>query len=331
MHRPNAQADILLQLVIGRLGTSMGMLTLHGPNGDPPRVLTAVNMPQSVASAMAAVVDEELAVPRAKNSHWRLPSVVPSTRQSITRLTFPCRAAPSCVLALTACSTGADASFRDDNLCHELQAWIEPFLAMFWQSEQEQAIRHGLARAIDRFDFGIILLDADGLPVFVSARAERLLDVGDGIRRAGHAIAATDFDDAVRLQAAIRSDSGSGNSFHVMLLHRVRHRPLIAVVASLGNQQDIWGKTAIALYILDPDQDSQAMVAALCRVHGLTATESALAMHLVSGATIEDAAGRMRIQTQTARAYLKQVFAKTGTHRQAELVRTILSGIIHIH
>ena len=87
----------------------------------------------------------------------------------------------------------------------------------------------------------------------------------------------------------------------------------------------------MALFILDPDRDLGAMVSALCRAHGLTVTESTLAMHLVGGATVDDAANRMHIQTQTARAYLKQIFAKTGTHRQAELVRAILSGLVNIN
>lgn len=334
-HRNDAQAEALLTLVASQLDSSMAMLTLHGPDGDPPRILTSLNMPSNLASAVAASVDHDLSVlPEANGSDWRgsteWPPPVPRNDGGVARVTFLCRVAPLRTIALTACRAGAAKHSRDEQVSLDLKSWVEPFLALLWRAEHEHAQRDGLARAIDRFDFGIVLLDADGLPWFVNARAQRLLDAGDGIRRAGHAIAATDFEDAVRLQTAIRHDPGAGDSFHVLLLHRTRTRPLIAVVASLGGEQDLWRKAAIALYIIDPDRDLGVMVSALCRAHGLTVTESALAMHLVGGATVDAAASRMRIQTQTARAYLKQVFAKTGTHRQAELVRAILSSLVHI-
>lgn len=330
----DAHAETLLDLVTSQLDTSMGMLTLHGPEGDPPRILTSLNMSHSLASAMAASIDRDLAVPGdTDGTEWRgamgWPVTASDDHDGHARVTFLYRVAPRGAIGLTICRAhGVDNWYEE--VPQQLRGWVEPVLGLIWRAECEHALSDGLARAIDRFDFGVVLLDPDVSPWFANARAQRLLDAGDGIRRAGHAIAATDFDDAIRLQTAIRHDSASADSFHVLLLHRTRARPLIAVVASLGCQRDVWSKPATALYLLDPDRDMGAMVTALCRAYGLTATESTLAVHLVGGATIENAASRMHIQTQTARAYLKQVFAKTGTHRQADLVRAILSGIVHI-
>jgi DNA-binding CsgD family transcriptional regulator len=45
--------------------------------------------------------------------------------------------------------------------------------------------------------------------------------------------------------------------------------------------------------------------------------------HLAAGLSVGDAATRMRVKVDTARAYLKQVFAKTGTHRQASLLQLV--------
>ena len=334
-HRSSAQTEALLAQVASELDSSMGMLTLHGPDGDPPRILTSLNMSHSLAAATASSVDRDLAASRELDSNgWRglmqWPQAPPHDNEEMARITFLCRVAPLRAIALTACRFRDGWHSWDEQVSEKLRNWVEPFLALLWRAEHEQAQRDGLAQAIDRFDFGIILLDADGLPCFANARAQKMLDCGEGIRRVGHALAATDYEDAIRLQSAIRHDTGGGNSFHLLLLHRARTQPLIAVVASLGSQQDLWGKPAVALYLIDPGRDTQAMVNALCRAHGLTATESTLAMHLVGGATIDDAANRMHIQTQTARAYLKQIFAKTGTHRQAELVRAILSGLVHI-
>ncbi|MCX8474813.1 MAG: hypothetical protein MT490_03350 [Sphingomonas sp.] len=334
-HQDSAQAEALLDLVTNQLDASMGMLTLHGPEGERPRILTSRNMSTSLASTMAASIDRDLSRPGDSNgAEWwgamAWPSTVSRDGDGHARVTFLYRATPWRAIGLTACRDDRREDRWGELQSSELKSWVEPILGLIWRAEHEYALREGLARAIDRFDFGIVLLDADASPWFVNARARQLFDAGDGIRRAGHAIAASDFDDTIRLQTAIRHDSVSGDSFHVLLLHRTRMRPLIAVVASLDCEHDLCGKPATALYLLDPDRDSRAMVSALCRAHGLTATESELAMHLVGGATVENAANRMHIQIQTARAYLKQVFAKTGTHRQAELVRAILRGIVLI-
>ena len=331
----NIHAEALLSVVASQLDTSMGMLTLHGPDGDIPTVLTSLNMPSTLASAVAASIDCDLAAPQdSGGTEWQGAigwlTAPACDQEGHARLTFLYRVAARGAIGLTVCQEDSAGAAWDGAVPSTLREWLEPILALIWRAECEHALRDGLVRAIDRFDFGVILLDPDVSPWFANARAQQLMDAGDGIRRAGHAIAATDFDDAVRLQTAIRHDSVSGDGFHVLLLNRKRARPLIGIVVSLSCQRDLWSKPTTALYLLDPDRDTGAMVTALCRAYGLTATESTLAVHLVGGATIKKAAAQMRIQIQTARAYLKQVFAKTGTHRQAELVRAILGGIVQI-
>lgn len=318
----SAPANALLKLVADQLDVPAGLLTLHGPEGAPPRILTSLNMPGSLAEATAASVDYDLWAAAGMNGRHN--------DHGLARMTFVHRAPGLRSIALTICPTEHPPRGSDDPAFQKSTGWIEPILGLIWQAEHEHALREGLMRAVDRFDFGIVLLDADGLPWFANAWAQRLLDSGEGIRRAGHAIAATDFEDSIRLQTAIRHDSGSCENFHVLMLRRGRTPPLIAVVASLGCRQSSGSFSATALYLIDPERDSRSMASALCRALGLTAMESTLAVHLVGGATVDDAASRMHIQKQTARAYLKQVFAKTGAHRQAELVRIILSGLVHI-
>ena len=330
-HQSVGQAEALLGLITRQLGTSIGMLTLHGADGDPPHILSSLNLPHHAATAMAASIDHELAAPPQSNgTHWHgamgWPSPTAGADGGPAQITFLYRATPRGAIGLTACRPDSARLRWDERAAQKLRGWIEPMLGLLWRAEHEHALRHGLARAMDRFDFGIVLLDADGLPRFSNARAQRLLDAGDGVRRVGKAIATADFDTTIRLQTAIRHDTETGNGLHILLLQRPRSRPLVAAVASLGTRDELRGVAVTALYLIDPDRDSRLMINALCRAHGLTPTESALTMHLVGGATVEDAANRMHVQTQTARAYLKQVFAKTGTHRQAELVRLLLQG-----
>ena len=55
-------------------------------------------------------------------------------------------------------------------------------------------------------------------------------------------------------------------------------------------------------------------------VFRLTEAEARLATQMAFGNSLESVADQFGIAKETARSQLKSVFAKTGVHRQAELV-----------
>jgi DNA-binding CsgD family transcriptional regulator len=66
----------------------------------------------------------------------------------------------------------------------------------------------------------------------------------------------------------------------------------------------------------------------LLRSHfGLSPAEARLALHLVTGETLRSAAAKLSISYETARTSLKNIFRKTGTCRQAELVVVIVTAL----
>jgi DNA-binding CsgD family transcriptional regulator len=65
----------------------------------------------------------------------------------------------------------------------------------------------------------------------------------------------------------------------------------------------------------------------LHRHFSLTPAEARLALHLVAGETLRSAAVNLGISYETARSCLKNIFKKTGTCRQAELVIVILTAL----
>jgi DNA-binding CsgD family transcriptional regulator len=66
----------------------------------------------------------------------------------------------------------------------------------------------------------------------------------------------------------------------------------------------------------------------LLRCHfGLTPAEARLAFHLVAGETLRSADAKLSSTYETARTQLKNIFKKTGTCRQAELVIVILTAL----
>jgi DNA-binding CsgD family transcriptional regulator len=77
--------------------------------------------------------------------------------------------------------------------------------------------------------------------------------------------------------------------------------------------------------IKDPDLETEPPATLLRRLYGLTVGEAEVAVRLTRGASLRDIADDLAVSYQTVRTHLQHVFDKTDTHRQAELVRILLS------
>jgi DNA-binding CsgD family transcriptional regulator len=62
------------------------------------------------------------------------------------------------------------------------------------------------------------------------------------------------------------------------------------------------------------------------RLFAITAAEARLTLQLLQGRTLAQASEKLGISVETARTHLKHVLAKTGTRRQADLVRLMLNS-----
>lgn len=190
----------------------------------------------------------------------------------------------------------------------------------------------GYRSALDRSDIGIVILGKDGAVMFANRAADTLLQGGEYLRRKEGGISARDLGDAIRLQVAIEHVchvSTDAIEDPVVAIKR-RHplRPLLVCVSPAANDRDQDCEAGAVLRIIDPDQEIQPFLEPVCAHYRLSPVESRLACQLARGTTIEAAAGILRIKTQTARSYLKQIFLKTDTNRQPELVRMLLASTV---
>ena len=76
----------------------------------------------------------------------------------------------------------------------------------------------------------------------------------------------------------------------------------------------------LALFLADPDHAPGPSADVLRDRFQFTKSEAQLALQLSSGTSLQDAAAALDIAYNTARSHLRGIFAKTGTHRQVELV-----------
>lgn len=81
----------------------------------------------------------------------------------------------------------------------------------------------------------------------------------------------------------------------------------------------------IAIVMSDLDATPYLDEAALQSAFGLSPAEARVSALVGRGERLEDAASLLGISPNTARTHLKRIFEKTATHRQAELVKVLLT------
>jgi DNA-binding CsgD family transcriptional regulator len=80
------------------------------------------------------------------------------------------------------------------------------------------------------------------------------------------------------------------------------------------------------LFMTDPEEATVVRRESLRQDFGLTPAEAGFTREVLKADGLQAAADRLGISLTTARTHLAHVFDKTGTRRQAELVRLILQS-----
>ncbi len=210
-------------------------------------------------------------------------------------------------------------------------------------------IRKTYGAVLERLDVGVVLLDAAGRPSFINARAERIVARGDGLRADQNGVTASFLADGRALQAAITTTAGAADGARtgdaargpaagtearrVYLSRPSGLASLVVTVIPLGKLADDGRPDApcTALFIVDPEAPLRIDTQGLGMAYGLTPREASIAALLSRGADLTQAASTLGIGTSSAREYLKRALDKTGTRRQANLVRLVLRSFAVSH
>ncbi|MGK8558134.1 helix-turn-helix transcriptional regulator [Nocardia gipuzkoensis] len=182
---------------------------------------------------------------------------------------------------------------------------------------------------------GLVIVVSCGAVSYANPVALSILESRDGlgIGRRGH-LESSDRRAAAELRAMIDSavrEHGLYVGGRMLIPRRsggssyaVRVLPLDPAFDCLGERP-----SAALVVIVDPDRETPEGPEALRQLYGLTAAEAHVAAAALRGEGLRPIAEELAVSVNTARTHLQHVFHKTGTHRQAELVRvltTVLAG-----
>ena len=174
-------------------------------------------------------------------------------------------------------------------------------------------VEDALHLLIDHLEQGVAVTDRFGRPRYLNRAAQALIRRGLLRLDGGCLCSGTPEHGAALGRLIARCAIGTGGSVR---LTGEGGTLLIAACAIPGN--------AVLLRVVDPASTRLPDTRVLQDQFGFTPAEAILAGDILAGNDLTASAARRGVTRHTARAHLRRLFEKTGTRRQAELMRLLL-------
>lgn len=202
-----------------------------------------------------------------------------------------------------------------------------------WTMDGAIAGRNVAFAALARLRHGVALIGAGGKVLFVNDAAARLAAQPDGlsIGTAGLRAALPVQDAALQrllARAFANNDSDVPAGGMLAVSRPSGRRPFVVSVNPLREVAEAFRThcpCSVAI-IVDPDDPLPILPRHLQELYGLTPAEAAVAIQMLHGRGLKAVADTLNVTLSTVRIHLQRVFEKTGTHRQAELVRLLIDS-----
>lgn len=219
---------------------------------------------------------------------------------------------------------------EDLDLARRLMPHVKRALQIHYRLGEAARTSATLLSAMDELAFGVVLVSRDGRVLAANRRARELsaregsFHLKDGQIRGSRPAETRALERC--LHDAVTADSVTAGGT-VPIRRPPPKRPLELVVSPLrlpGREPGL-PPVAAAIFVNDPDHLASVPESVLRELYGLTPREATIAALLSQGWTPGEIAEQLGITINTVKARMQEVFAKTGTHRQAELVRVLLA------
>jgi len=185
-----------------------------------------------------------------------------------------------------------------------------------------------LVSTFDQLALGVLFLDDNGRVSYANRSAAEMFGLEAGFTDAA-SLSVTSLDERTRVwRSVLRSVKTEGDEAFVYA-HPEDGRPLqVLATPFFWRRGDATAQAHFtrAVFIGDAKARAGDPTGLLRDLFGLTAGEARLALLLVSGCSVSEAASILGVKESTTRSVLRAIFTKTGTNRQADLVRVLLTG-----
>ncbi|HOM15568.1 MAG TPA: LuxR C-terminal-related transcriptional regulator [Rubrivivax sp.] len=219
--------------------------------------------------------------------------------------------------------------------CARLLPHLRRALSLHQAQRSDRRVHSLYSQAMAQLMVGAIVLDERGKVLECNPMANAIVKMADGLRIADDEVEATYRTDNTRLQRLIRDAMASlpgrtPSLIEAMSVTRPSGKVAWGVVVQPIAPDD-WSegkhRPSVAVFVRDAEGKADPPVRLAQQLFQLTPAETALAIQLANGLSLEEAAEALNIRRNTARAHLRSIFSKTGVRRQTELVRIFLNSV----
>lgn len=196
-----------------------------------------------------------------------------------------------------------------------------------------KAERDALHAALDQLSVGAVVTDPGGRIDFANDTARDILTAADAVRVDRRHLVPASRPHERELHrlvgaAAESVETGRPPEKQILALPRSDDRPPLTLsFAALPRSEALGSETARVLVLLhDTEASPRRREDSLSRLYGLTRAEAKLSAALAAGRTLATVAEHNGVSIVTVRSQLQSAMAKTGTNRQADLIRLVLGS-----
>lgn len=186
-----------------------------------------------------------------------------------------------------------------------------------------------LAALLDRTGLGVLHLDRHGRVLEANERARRVLAEGDCLTQRKNQLRARARHEDARLGRLLTAclDRGVGGSMALWRPGDGRADSLILHVCPVRPDWTSFDTRGVVVQVLlvEPGRTPGMDARQLAEVYDLTAAESRVALLLAEGQSVGEVAASTGRTESTVRWHVKNLHSKLDVHRQADLVRLVLS------
>ena len=193
-----------------------------------------------------------------------------------------------------------------------------------------------LTATLDSFNAGILVVADQGRILHANRTALDMLSKRDTIAAVGGILSLRDpraeraLADAIELARANEANIGA-NGIGVPLGNEKAAVAHVLPLARGDLRTRLAPQATAAVFITEPTDAAAQDISAVVANFGLSPAEGRLLEHLASGESVSEAAEALRISWHTARTHLAHIFSKTGTSRQADLIKLVNRIVPPVH
>ena len=228
---------------------------------------------------------------------------------------------------------------KESDILNQFVPHIKKAIAIHKRLFQLDFERRTALKSLDNLNIGLILIDKYHAVLYSNQYANKTLMEDDGLWVHDQKLRCSHRKDQTQLNNVIQStfndvlDGYETKSHALTVVRPSGKRAYSLLVSAVWNNLIQIESTSVknpivSIFVYNPDTGPNTQANLLRELYQLTKTESLVLECLVQGENVKQIAQMMQVQENTVRKHLKNIYSKTDTSSQAELIQQVLSNPI---